>query len=326
LTAAISKRNKQINNNNPKNFKTMNKKNYLFIALAALAFTACSNDDEPGVNNGPVAAQVTAGIEGVQTRAAGTSWDKGDQIGITAESTKTNYTNVLYTTANGDGDFTSDSPIYFQTLEEVMFKAYYPYVADKETVEKTITANDQETIAQKKIDYMFATGAKASKTSPTVKFVNNIPSGDTDARFQHCMSMVTLTFQQGDDTDLKNMTDFTVKLTMTGTFNTTNGEAKATDEPVSELKITETQTESATYTKSLILFPQDVENGKFDLSLTLGGQTYKTTLTLPNSAKALASGMNYTFKIRVNKTEIDVEGATIAGWGNGGSGSGNATM
>ena len=192
-------------------------------------------------------------------------------------------------------------------MEEVTFKAYYPYVADKETVEKTITANDQETIAQKKIDYMFATGAKASKTSPTVKFVNNISSGDTDARFQHCMSMVTLTFQQGDDTDLKNMTDFTVKLTMTGKFNTTNGEAKATDEPVSELKITETQTESATYTKSLILFPQDVENGKFDLSLTLGGQTYKTTLTLPNSAKALASGMNYTFKIRVNKTEIDVE-------------------
>lgn len=66
----------------------MNKKNYLFIVLAALAFTACSNDDEPGVNNGPVAAQVTAGIEGVQTRAAGTSWDKGDQIGITAEQPK----------------------------------------------------------------------------------------------------------------------------------------------------------------------------------------------------------------------------------------------
>ena len=35
-----------------------------------------------------------------------------------------------------------------------------------------------------------------------------------------------------------------------------------------------------TYTKSLILFPQDVENGKFDLSLTLGREVLRCSWKL----------------------------------------------
>ena len=63
---------------------------YLFLGMAALAFTACSNEEV--INDGPVAAQVSAGIEGVQTRAAGTSWDSNDEIGISCNGGKTQYT------------------------------------------------------------------------------------------------------------------------------------------------------------------------------------------------------------------------------------------
>lgn len=61
---------------------------YLFLGMAALAFTACSNEEV--INDGPVAAQVSAGIEGVQTRAAGTSWDSNDEIGISCNGGKHN--------------------------------------------------------------------------------------------------------------------------------------------------------------------------------------------------------------------------------------------
>lgn len=297
---------------------------YLFWGMAALAFTACSNEEV--INDGPVAAQVSAGIESVQTRAAGTSWDNDDQIGISCNGGKTQYTNVLYTISNvSNGSFTSTTPIYFQDLEEVTFSAYYPYTADGGTISKTIAAGDQEADAQKKIDYMFATGAKASKENPNVKFTND---GATDARFKHRMSQLNFTFKQGADTNLTDMTDFTVGgLKMAGIFNTEDGTATATETAQAEdLKITETPSASDTYTRSLILFPQSVNGGKFNLSLTLGGETYKTELSVPNSGTALISGNKYTYTITVNKTEIEVGESIIEDWGNGGNGSGEATM
>lgn len=298
---------------------------YLFLGMAALAFAACNNEEV--INDGPVAAQVSAGIEGVQTRAAGISWDSNDQIGISCNGGKTTYTNVLYTVSDvSSGSFASDAPIYFQDLDEVTFSAYYPYTADGgTTIEKTITAADQETVAQKKIDYMFATGATASKQSPNVKFTNE---DGTDARFKHRMSQLSFTFNQGADTDLKNMTDFTVSgLKMEGTFDTTDGTATVTETAQAEdLKITETPSASNTYTRSLILFPQQVENGKFNLSLTLGGETYKTKLSVPNGGTDLTAGNKYTYTITVKKTEIVVSQSSIEGWGDGGDGNGTAEM
>lgn len=297
---------------------------YLYLGMAALAFAACSNDEE-AMDNRPVAAQVSAGIEGVQTRAAGTVWDAGDQIGISCTGGKTAYTNVLYTISDaGSGSFTSMKPIYFQDLEEVTFSAYYPYTADGGTIEKTIAATDQETEAQKKIDYMYASGAKASKNAPNVKFTNE---GAVDARFKHRMSQLSFTFYQGKDTDLKHMTDFTISgLKMKGTFDTTDGTATATADGAQDLKITETPTASDTYQRSLILFPQNVESGKFNLSLTLDGETYKTELSIPDSETAFVAGNDYTYTITVNKTGVVVSQSSIAGWGNGGSGNGNAEM
>lgn len=298
----------------------------LVMMTAVLSLTACSNDENE-VLDGPVAAKVTANIDGVQTRAAGTTWDANDQIGISVTSTtgKTTGTNVLYTISNTtSGSFESTKPIYFQDMNEVTFSAYYPYAETGGTITKTIAAADQEADAQKKIDYMFASGAKAGKSSPEVKFISD---GTTDARFKHRMSQVILTFKQGEDTDLKNMTNFTVSgLKMTGTFNTADGTATATSDAASDLTITETPTASDSYTRSLILFPQTVSNNKFSLSLTLGGETYSTDLNIPNSGTALVSGNKYTYTITVNKTKLTVSQATIADWGNGGEQNGNAEM
>jgi hypothetical protein len=92
------------------------------------------------------------------------------------------------------------------------------------------------------------------------------------------------------------------------------------------LKITETPSASDTYTRSLILFPQEVSDGKFNLTLTLGEEIYKTELSIPEDKTALTAGNKYTYTITVNKTKIEVGQSTIEGWGDGGSNSGEATM
>ena len=81
---------------------------FTFAALA-LAFAACTNDNE-NLNEGPVAAVINAEIsDAVATRASGTQWTTNDEIGIS--ESRFGYTNVLYRWENGK--FTPTGPIIF---------------------------------------------------------------------------------------------------------------------------------------------------------------------------------------------------------------------
>ena len=98
--------------------------------LACGMLTACSNDDPESFTQ-PARATFSAQIGNVQSRAAGAEWAVGDAIGISGVSGAKSYTNVEYTTASGDGNFAATgNGIFYQTPDEVLFTAYYPYAAD----------------------------------------------------------------------------------------------------------------------------------------------------------------------------------------------------
>lgn len=300
---------------------------YFIFAATVMTLAACSSDD--AADNGPVAAHVTAGIMSAQTRASDTKWDENDKIGITAKGGKTDYTNVEYTISDTDtGSFTSVNPIYFQDLEEVTFTAYYPYNEKGGTLSLSTGTYYTSKKEQKKIDFMFADGAKASKTNPNVQFVDKRVSGGTDARFRHCMSRLELIIKQGDDTDMRDMTVLKIDpLKLNGTFNTATGEAKSTGDEYQNIRLSINSLLDH-YKVSFILFPQEVKDGKLYLELTLDGQAYKATLNIPHSdsGNALVSGMSYVYTITVNKTAVNVSSAEITPWTDGGSFDGTAEM
>ena len=96
--------------------------------------TACSSDEPSGTDNDPVAARITANIAST-SRAIGTTWQTGDKIGITTTGNLKQYTNIEYTTAEGNGIFTG-TPIYFQdAASEVTFTAYYPFAGTEGTAD-----------------------------------------------------------------------------------------------------------------------------------------------------------------------------------------------
>ena len=215
---------------------------FFFCIAAALTLAACTNDDE-NLNGGPVAAQVTAGIDVTQTRASGTAWADGDAIGIsTTSNTLTQYTNMKYTT-NGDGNFThaadlggeasglggEASGIFFQDTEEVTFRAYYPHSGDEDIEPGPIAVDTKDQTEQSSFDFLFATGATASKSSPTVTFTNETPetTGDADDHsFHHKMAQLNVTFRVSTDDGLSanQILDGTFNLGgHEGTFDTTDG-------------------------------------------------------------------------------------------------------
>lgn len=293
---------------------------YLIMAAVATAFAACSNDEN--VADGPVAAQVNAEIYNiVGTRASGTTWAATDEIGISvASSGLTTGTNVKY--KKSENGFTSETPIYFQDLENVTFNAYYPYTEAGGTISKAITVKDQTAANQPKIDYMFARGATASKNTPAVNF-KAISETEAGTSFQHCMSQLTFEFKAGTGVDdLSQLTQYTIKsLNMAGTFNTETGEAaaNATNPDKQDLVFSLSGISENPHTAaSVIIFPQgatNTTNNTFDIEITLAGQTYKATLALPiDTDSKFKAGYNLKYTVTINKTGLSVGSAEIFGW------------
>lgn len=286
----------------------MNK--YLCLAATALLLAACTNDEAlTTVPDGEVALKVNAAISGIATRATGTTWATGDRIGLTTTSdTKTKYSNVPYA-YNGSAFVADGTDIYFQDTQTAVFSAYYPYSAEAGVVSKTITADDQAAGSQPQIDYLFASGATASKASPTVNFTG-------EQAFNHCMSQVTLTFINGDDVELDGvLTSYTLGgLVMDGSFDTATGKAQATGTQPADLTITLTDvttTAEGEYTAApLILFPQLAAQA--GISVTVNDEIYTAMLIIP--AGALQAGNNYTFPVTVSKTGLTVGSAAINDW------------
>ena len=198
------------------------KTRFFALAALALALAACNNDNEILNNDGPVAAKFAAGITPV-TRASGTTWDAGDRIGITGIGTV--YDNVPYILKNGTFE-AEGTVIYFQTTEEVVFRAYYPYSPTGGPFPVTTDADAQEN--QPAIDLLFASGATGSTSSPDVEFTDKTDKGGEDHSFHHCMSQLTLSFEEGSGVnfDLVKPAGYTLSgLKLEGSFDTASGTA-----------------------------------------------------------------------------------------------------
>ena len=276
-----------------------------FFAFAVLALTlaACNNDNE-NLNDGPVAAKFIADITPV-TRASGTTWDAGDRIGITGIGTV--YDNVPYILKNGTFE-AEGTVIYFQTTEEVVFRAYYPYSPTGGPFPVTTDATAQQN--QPAIDLLFASGATGSTHSPEVSFIDKTDEGGEDHSFHHCMSQITLAFEEGSGVnfDLVKPVGYTLSgLKLEGSFDTASGTATVGDQAQAKDL---TLTLDGAVRSSLILIPQEANT--LPLKVTYNGQTYYATLTVPQGK--LKAGDNYIYTVTVRNKGIEVSKAAIAKW------------
>lgn len=296
----------------------MKKFRFLYIAAAALLFAACANEEDGIGNSGPVAATVQADIVKNATRATtDNTWSNNDAIGVNV--TSYGYTigdNVKYTTT-GDGNFTSDNPIYFADAREtVIFNAYYPY---QENVDGNGIVNNWNMAEVKEgepcpADFLFARDATATKSSPQVQFTG-------DNQFKHCMSMIRLTFKAGDGINANNA-NLKNKLKLkgiykTGSINTLTGEVTVSgDRGIYESDVNDKSLKNGV-TCEFIVFPQSLDNNKMDIELEVAdnGSINTYTASLPSSTNNEFKGGNqYTYTIRICNTGVIIENAGIESW------------
>ena len=296
----------------------MKKFRFLYIAAAALLFAACANEEDGINNSGPVAATVQADIVKNVTRATvDDTWSNNDAIGVNV--TSIGYTignNVKYTTT-GDGNFTSDNPIYFaDATETVNFNAYYPY---QENVDGNGIVNNWNMAEVKEgepcpADFLFANDATATKSSPQVQFTG-------DNQFKHCMSMIRLTFKAGDGINpynaiLKNQLKLK-GIYKTGSINTVKGEVTISgDRGIYESDVDDKSLKDGV-TCEFIVFPQSLDNNKMDIELDVADNgtinTYTTSLG-SSTNNEFKGGYKYTYTISINNTGVVIDNAGITKW------------
>lgn len=180
------------------------------------------------------------------------------------------------------------------------------------TISSSTTTDKQTSANQKKIDYLYAT-ATGKKSSPSVTMT-----------FTHRMSQIAITFKQGDDVDLKDLTGYTISgLKMQGEFNTDTGTATATGSAADLTMTVDGQGGTAFSAPAVILYPQTAST--FDLSVTLGEQAFtQQGITINNGE--LKAGNCYQYTIEISKTKLDVKQTSIGSWTNIDGGSGLVTL
>ena len=292
-----------------------------FFALAALTFAlaACSNDNEELNIDGPVAAKFAAGIAPA-TRASGTTWDAGDRIGITGIGTV--YDNVPYILKNGTFE-AEGTVIYFQSTEEVVFRAYYPYqdnVASEAAVPVTLPADQSDADKLTTIDYMWATADWAAS------------NGIINMTLNHKMSLLKLDVTDGEGfslSEIKNM-DAAILGTIPseGTWDLTTGTITraATGTSIGAITPYMVDNGDGTLTYYALVMPGTTfaEHSRF-FQLADGSTTYSYVLNIPGGITAVES-QYCNISLTVDRSGITMGTFTVGDWTPGQSGSGSVTL
>lgn len=302
----------------------MKKFRFLYIAAAVLLFAACANEEDGIGNNGPVAATVQADIVKNITRATtDDTWSKNDAIGVYATSSgNTTGDNKKYVTTNGDGTFEAadnNNIIYFKDNKETTFSAYYPY--SKFLTDGKMNWNIAEVEANQpcKADVLFASGATASKASPTVNFT------DAEHRFKHCMSLVEFKIKPGQGVKYNNYKFNRLELKgifTSGKFDTRTGLVENVGDRMSLVRNFDDVPFESEESFACIMLPQSLESNKMDIEIYLllnDSEVKYTTPITPSTNGQFEGGKKYTYNITVKNTGITIEKANIVPWENGDS-------
>ena len=296
----------------------MKKFKILYIAAVALLLAACANEEDGIGNSSPVAATVQADISKTVTRATvDNTWSENDAIGVYASSgIITKEDNKKYVTTKGDGTFeaaSNDNIIYFKDNKETTFSAYYPYTESLTDGKIDWIMSEIKANQPCKADVLFASGATASKASPTVKFT------DAEHRFKHCMSLVKFIIKPGMGIDQSE--NILRGLHLNGIYKTGKFDTKTGAIESAQYRTSYPYNFSTSFDKEssveMIMLPQKLENDMMEIEVDLGVgdelNTYKATL-MPATDYQFKGGYKYTYVVKVNNTSITIAEADIEPW------------
>lgn len=321
-------------------------KKYLILSAAVLAFAACQNNDDAVIeSNDLVPLQVSVAnldvTQSVETRAANSAWEAGDNIGILAVKTGSSYTalatqcnpsNMKYQFNNGTDYETSGTtyrtfaanttPVYLPANGDAIdVFAYYPWtdgVTIANASSHAINVADQTT--QKNIDYMVTGRTSKTTQGGSQDIVKNYPT--CQLKFRHALTKLQFNLKAGSGmlaSDITGASPLTITIPagwkttanldlFSGSITSLSGTGTAiTPLVMATPGAWTTPTGTADKSFEAIVLPQEIS--ATTATLTMGSATY--TFTIP--AVTYEAGNMYVYDITVNAASLTVT-AAITPW------------
>lgn len=294
----------------------------MLSALAALCLTACDKNEEVSANNGAVRFTAGIGRESVatpQSRATGTAWHKGDEIGIFMVGHGTTDIagkgeNRPYTTADGTSAFTPvmGNEIYYpMDNSAVDFIAYYPHsngaqLAAALPVEIALTQTGD---TQRDTDLMWA------KADNATKGYTKEAAATVDFTFGHCLTKLTMNCTVDasvGDASLLADAKVTIKgMNTVNTFDLRTATLGATPTTIADIAPRRLSDATVGYhgTYDAIILPGTYTDNVLKVEFTINGEPFIWDV----EAVEFKPGHEYIYKVKITRTGVVATG-TITPW------------
>ena len=275
------------------------KHNLLFLCAAALAVTACTQDELSGgaLPEGEYPLIINAtGLQAVATPASTRATVDGNWDGVTSVALSVGGTVKEYSVTTTDTEkktatlSRNSDPFWWTSRNPITVSAWWPYA---ETMPDVIVKSDQ----RKQTD--FAASDFISAEAQTVQFDN--PA----LEFSHRTARITVNLEEGNG--ITNVTGAEVYVTGLST----DGGNPASISTYA----------SGNDTYEALAAPQTVKANTPFIEVDLNGSTFYFR---PQSDVVLTANSRYTYTVRVTAKGLELAGCTITGWTEGGGESGTA--
>lgn len=282
------------------------KKLLFFCSLICFVIASCEGDTPipPGAGE---KVQLSAAIEGLQTRASGSTWDKGDAIGVYMKKSgealgpsaivqNTKYeTTGTSTFLPAKGATTITFPLDGSNVD---FIGYYPYKEMIANLTYPIDLSNQS--VQSDIDLLYSDNAKAFNSGkPNVNML-----------FSHQLAKITLTIEHKFIPNLNGIEVIITNAGINANFNLTDGTLSA---PSATGNIA-CMVASDGATAEAILLPTSSLNG-MELWFLLDDETFKYPLSSVPEIQSFDKSTRYIYNVFLDSDRTPaVTVGTISNW------------
>lgn len=282
------------------------KKLLFFCSLICFVIASCEGDTPipPGAGE---KVQLSAAIEGLQTRASGSTWDKGDAIGVYMKKSgealgpsaivqNTKYeTTGTSTFLPAKGATTITFPLDGSNVD---FIGYYPYKEDIANFIYPIDLSDQS--VQSNIDFLYSDNAEGFRfDNPEVNML-----------FSHQLSKILLIIEHEFMPDLSGIEVIITNVGTRANFNLTDGTLSV---PSATGNIA-CMVASGGATAEAILLPTSSLAG-IELWFVLDDETFKYPLSSVPEIQSFDKSTRYTYNVYLDSDRTPaVTVGTISNW------------